>query len=145
MEVGAVMHPSAEHEVAAAIIVRGHSVLLCHRHPNRRWYPNVWDVPGGHIEPGESSAAAVVREVREELGVAIDLDSSEPFRVIHALPELSIDLWLVTSWNGEPVNLAPSEHDRVEWMDISRLFDLDLAHSSLTNAIVDGVAARRGR
>lgn len=135
------MRPSAEHEVAAAIILRRQCVLLCHRDPDRRWYPNVWDVPGGHIERGESSAAAVVREVREELGMAIDLDSSEPFRVIHALPELTIDLWLVTSWRGEPLNLAPSEHDRVEWMDVSRLVDLDLAHPSLLDAIHDGLSA----
>jgi len=73
--------------------------------------------------------------------MAIDLDSSEPFRVIHALPELSIDLWLVTSWSGEPVNLAPSEHDWVEWVDVSRLVDLDLAHPSLMDAIHDGLSA----
>jgi len=37
--------------------VRDGCVLLCHRHPNRQWYPNVWDVPGGHIEADESPTA----------------------------------------------------------------------------------------
>jgi 8-oxo-dGTP pyrophosphatase MutT (NUDIX family) len=41
--------------VAAAALVNSDRVLLSHRHPSRRWYPNVWDIPGGHIEDDETS------------------------------------------------------------------------------------------
>ena len=67
------------HRVATAVLVNSDRVLLCHRHPNRSWYPNVWDVPGGHIEDAETPAEAVVRELREELGVTIRLNSTTPF------------------------------------------------------------------
>jgi len=58
-------------EVAAAAIVRGGKLLLGHRHPQRRWYPDIWDLIGGHIEPGETAAEAIHRECREELTITI--------------------------------------------------------------------------
>ena len=47
-----------------------------HRSPNRRAYPDVWDLPGGHIETGETELAALTREMHEELGVQIATGST---------------------------------------------------------------------
>ena len=68
------------HFVATAVLVNSDQVLLCHRHPNRRWYQNVWDVPGGNIDVGELPADAARRELREELGVTIQIEDAEPLR-----------------------------------------------------------------
>lgn len=59
------------HYVVMGLPRRNDHVLLCHRHPQRRWYPNVWDLPGGHVEPHEDPRDALERELREELGIAI--------------------------------------------------------------------------
>ena len=37
--------------IVTALLRDGNRVLLCHRSPRRRWYPDVWDLPGGHVEP----------------------------------------------------------------------------------------------
>lgn len=54
--------------VVAGVLVRGAEVLLGHRSPDRRWYPDVCDFPGGHVEPGEDERAALDRELCEEVG-----------------------------------------------------------------------------
>ena len=38
------------HDVVAGVLIRDGHVLLCHRSPAREWYPDVWDLPGGHVE-----------------------------------------------------------------------------------------------
>jgi 8-oxo-dGTP diphosphatase len=62
--------PMAEAIVAGAMIKDGR-VLLCHRSPHRRWYPDVWDLPGGHVELGETPTEALKRELLEELSVSV--------------------------------------------------------------------------
>jgi len=52
---------------AVAIVVRGGKVLFTRR--ANEPYAGMWDVPGGFMEAGEAPAAAVDRELREELGV----------------------------------------------------------------------------
>ena len=59
------------HEVVVGALVREGRVLLVHRSPNRRAYPDVWDLPGGHIETDESELGALTREMHEELGVQL--------------------------------------------------------------------------
>jgi 8-oxo-dGTP diphosphatase len=55
--------------VAAAVVWRDGRILLTQRPPGGP-LGLLWEFPGGKIEPGETVAAALVREIREELGVA---------------------------------------------------------------------------
>lgn len=111
-------------------------MLLCHRHPDRRWYPNVWDVPGGHIEPGEAPLDALARELREELGIRIDSTSAMSVLRSSPQPDLRIEIWAVASWDGEVINAAPDEHDEIKWFAAHELDGLSVAH-------IDVVAACR--
>ncbi|HEY6420663.1 MAG TPA: NUDIX hydrolase, partial [Candidatus Binataceae bacterium] len=54
---------------AAAMLVRDSKILLGKRAPGQLLYPNVWDLPGGHLEAGESPYQALIRELEEELGI----------------------------------------------------------------------------
>ena len=55
--------------VVAAIIENPHGqLLIAERPPNKAW-AGYWEFPGGKIEPGESHEAALLRELREELGL----------------------------------------------------------------------------
>ena len=105
-------------------------MLLCFRSAQRRFYPSVWDFPGGHVEAGETPPNALCREVLEELGVTVQvatLSETPDLRVTKG--DLDLSLWTVRSWEGEPANCAPEEHDRVEWFDINHAVVLErLAH-----------------
>ena len=113
--------------MVAAILRRGDQVLLCHRHPDREWYPNVWDVPGGHVEPDETLEAALQRELREELGVELRLPTEAPFEYLSdRAVGIEMTMWLIDHV-GAVTNEAPAEHDEIRWVGTDELASLDLA------------------
>lgn len=58
--------------VVAAVIVDDGRILACRRSPNRS-AGGQWEFPGGKVEAGESASEALIREIREELGVGIEV------------------------------------------------------------------------
>lgn len=123
--------------ISVAALVRDGHVLLVHRHPSRRWYPDCWDLVGGHVEPGELPHQAASRECLEELGVRVH----DPLPIPMTVSDLTLDLhaFLVTRWTGEPVNAAPEEHDDLRWFRPSELADLKLAHPASLSSILSAV------
>ena len=122
-------------EVAAALIVESQMILLGKRAPTRTSYPNVWDVFGGHIEPGEEPHQTLVRELQEELGIT---PTKWTFleTIVASIPEergvqpyqLYLHLYLVTAWVGTPINQQLHEHASIEWFSLEQAMQLDLAH-----------------
>lgn len=120
-------------EIVVALLLQDNKILLGHRSPNRQVYPNLWDVFGGHMEPGEDQPQTLVRELQEELGIVpiqwryietltaiTPEESDEP-------SEVSIHFYLVTSWSGIPTNLQLHEHTEIQWLSLSQAIQLDLA------------------
>jgi len=120
--------------VVTAILRDGDRVLLCHRSAARRWYPDVWDLPGGHVEDGEDPKASLVRELREELGITVPPPPGPPMHEIR-LATVDMQIWLIDSWTGTLVNAAPEEHNAVAWFELSDLGGLRLAHESLLSML----------
>ena len=115
------------HQVAVGVLVRDGKVLMVHRSPARAWYPDVWDFPGGHIEPGESPGHALARELAEELGIGVAEPMTAPDIHIRREDE-ELHVWFVYDWVGEPFNRQPDEHDGLRWvvaadLDGMALFD----------------------
>jgi len=54
-------------------------------------------------------------------------------------PVLAVHAFLVTRWDGEPVNAAPDEHDDLRWFAPEDLESLDLAHPSSRDDIVQAI------
>jgi 8-oxo-dGTP diphosphatase len=100
--------------IAVGILRNGRGeVLVCQR-PAHKLYPGEWEFPGGKVERGETVAAALRRELREELG--IEVRASQPLiRLRHVYPELSVDLdtWAVAAYDGTPQS---TEHPAIAWV-----------------------------
>jgi 8-oxo-dGTP diphosphatase len=110
-----------------AILLCDACVLLGKRAANRAFYPDVWDVFGGHVESDESLEQALVRELREELGI-----TPIQFTELSLSHEGQADmheyhLYHVTQWIGTPYNALLEEHTEIRWFPIVETAQLELA------------------
>jgi 8-oxo-dGTP diphosphatase len=89
-------------EVVAAVLQRLDGSFLLAQRPAGKVYEGYWEFPGGKIEPGESAANALARELHEELG--IDVTRAYPwltrdYDYEHA--DVRLRFYRVTAWSGE--------------------------------------------
>ncbi len=117
------------HEVVAGLIIQSQRILLGQRSPDREFYPGVWDVFGGHIEPGEEQQQTLIREMEEELGI-----TPTTWTYLETLTkpseQLTVHLYLVTAWKGTPFNRQPEEHSVIHWFSLAEAIQLPLADPS---------------
>ncbi|MEY2668695.1 MAG: hypothetical protein RJA59_1333, partial [Pseudomonadota bacterium] len=76
--------------VVAAVIRRDGRILVTRRHPHAD-RGGQWEFPGGKVEPGEDEAAALVREIREELDCEVTVGALLA-RTTHRYPDLEVEL-----------------------------------------------------
>ena len=118
-------------ECAAAFVVKNKKVLLGKRSAERKFYPDVWDVFGGHLNPGETTEEALRRELKEELGIVPTqweflLTVQEPSEEKHG--QIKYHIYLVTAFDGEPQNLQPEEHSVIRWFGFDEAVSLPFAY-----------------
>lgn len=125
--------------VAAALTNQADEILL-QRRPEGRSMAGLWEFPGGKVEAGESPESALVRELKEELGIEIDpVDltpftfASEPLGERHLL----LMLYRCHRWVGEP---RPLESPELRWVKA-----LDMVQLSMPPADVPLVRALQGK
>lgn len=101
--------------VAAALVDPDGRVLLQQR-PEGKQMAGLWEFPGGKVEPGERPEAALIRELKEELGVEVDHASLVPSCFASAeLGErhLLLLLYICRKWDGE---LRPLHATALKWL-----------------------------
>ena len=129
--------PSSAIPVVAAVIEDGHGRVLVAQRPAHKHLALKWEFPGGKIDAGETPQAALARELREELGIEIEIIRTLP-RFIHDYGTVVIDM-LPFVCRLAPASAAPHPHEHValRWVLPAELSTLDLAAADLP--IVDAL------
>ncbi len=117
--------------VAAAALVDTDNRVLIARRPQGRSMAGLWEFPGGKVEDGETPETALVRELREELGIEVCDTCLAPLTFAsHAYDRfhLLMPLFLCRNWDGE---VTPREAQEVKWVRASRLADYPMPPADL--------------
>lgn len=114
--------------VVAALIRKEDKVLLTQRWPSKH-LGLIWEFPGGKVEEGESDEEALVRELKEELGVDVKIGTS-CFETCHGYGSREVHLLIyrceITS--GTP---APVDVKAIEWVSTAELSDREFPPADL--------------
>jgi 8-oxo-dGTP pyrophosphatase MutT (NUDIX family) len=98
------------------VVVHGGRVLLL---LNER---DEWDLPGGRPDPGEEDRAALVREVREETGLAVEVGALVDEHLFEVLPQRFVRIVAYACTLGTEGTIALShEHHEASWVEIATL------------------------
>lgn len=101
--------------VAVALVDIDGRVLIARR-PEGKKMAGLWEFPGGKVEPGETPEAALVRELREELGIDTSGSCLAPLTFAsHEYDDfhLLMPLYVCRRWRGR---IAAKEHSEIKWV-----------------------------
>lgn len=101
--------------VAGALVDIDGRVLIARR-PEGKKMAGLWEFPGGKLEPGETPEAALVRELREELGIDTSGSCLAPLTFAsHEYDDfhLLMPLYVCRRWRGR---IAAKEHSEIRWV-----------------------------
>jgi 8-oxo-dGTP diphosphatase len=107
---------------AVALIDTDGRVLLAER-PAGKAMAGLWEFPGGKIDPGETPETALIRELKEELGIDVTASCLAPFTFAsHAYADfhLLMPLYVCRKWSGI---VMPQEGQRLKWVRAGQLAD----------------------
>ena len=103
--------------VVAAIIIHENKIFATQRGYGE--FKDGWEFPGGKIEPGETPQEALVREIKEELDIEIEVkDFLETVEYDYPEFHLSMDCFCCTIRSGE---LVLKEHEAAKWLTAEKL------------------------
>lgn len=101
-------------QVAVGILQNPAGQVLVSRRPAGREHAGAWEFPGGKIAAGELPVRGLMRELREELGIVVQLVRHFA-RYTHRYPAQDVELyvWRVLQWQGEPRGI---EGQTLDWL-----------------------------
>ena len=108
-----------------SIILKKDNQVLLLKRMNTGFADDLYAFPAGKVDGDETMFQAAVREVKEELGVRLDIETSKVVHVCHykgirGFEGLGFYVF-AEKWDGEPRNNEPDRHEHIKWFDIDKL------------------------
>lgn len=124
--------------VACALVDADNRILVTQR-PEGKQLAGLWEFPGGKLEPGERPETALIRELREELGIEVKEPCLAPLTFASYGYEgfhLLMPLYICRRWEGTPRSV---EGQAMKWVRPAKLRDLAMppADEPLIPALID--------
>jgi len=114
--------------VTAALIRKEGKILVARHRPGTR-HAGRWEFPGGKLEAGETPEEAIVREIREELGIHTRVDAFFGESIAHnGTTDIRL---LVFELTWETGDLVLVDHDRIDWVRPQDLLTYELLEPDL--------------
>lgn len=102
------------------LLIKDDKILLLRR-CNTGWQDGNYSLPAGHLDPNETIAEGLSREVEEEIGLLL---KPEDLKLVHTMHRMSqyIDFFFVSEYKGiEPENKEPEKCDELRWVSFKEL------------------------
>jgi 8-oxo-dGTP diphosphatase len=126
--------------VVAGLVFDADGRVLIAQRPTGKALAGRWEFPGGKVAPGETAHAAVVRELREEIGIeAGDAERLMYYAAVYPGRTIWLDVWMIRDWSGQPRGL---DAQSLEWVEPLRLGEHDILEA---DAPIVAVLSRRSR
>ncbi len=112
--------------VAACALVDVDGRVLLARRPEGKAMAGLWEFPGGKLNPGETPEVALIRELKEEIGIDVTAACLAPFAFASHTYEkfhLLMPLFICRRWKGTP---TPREKQTLTWVRASKLTEYDM-------------------
>lgn len=116
-------------KVVGAVIEKENGEILCALRSPSMSMPNLWEFPGGKVKEGEKPEAALVREIREELGCIITVGNLIA-DVVHQYPDITV---ILLTFEARIVAGVPKalEHAKLSWVKREDLTSLQWAPADI--------------
>lgn len=118
-------------------------IFIQRRSPDRRLFPNTWDIVGGHVEPGETLEEALYREVQEETGwqvsVIIGVVGEYAYTGDDGVERVETDFLVRVDGDLARPRLEAGKHTEFRWLTESEIALLD-EHRDVNNGLIRTIA-----
>lgn len=105
-----------------AFIVNDGRLLIVKRATNDRYMPGVWEIPGGKLDDGEDMETALLREVKEEVGLSIEINREISVREFRRSdgPDIEMHIFLCNALSDIDKVKLSEEHSLYKWIEIEK-------------------------
>lgn len=111
--------------VSVQLILKKENKILLMKRKNTGYEDGKYCLPGGHLEMNEEIREALIREAKEEIGIDININDIEFYKVLHMKineeQEYIYFIFQTDSWSGDIINNEEEKCEEIIWVDVEKI------------------------